>query len=116
MLRPVLPTVLSTVLLALLACACSGPLARGQAEFDKGHYAAARQILTGMDHPGRWEVPERAGYALYRGLTSGALGDVARARVWLREARALEDTYPGSLPADDDHRLRAALLTYEVAP
>ena len=69
-----------------------------------------------LDHPGRWAVPDRATYALYRGLSSGALGDVARARAFLLEARALEQAYPGSLPAEDDRRLRVALRTYEVAP
>jgi hypothetical protein len=103
------------VLLAL-ASACGGPLSEGRSEFDKGHYAAARQALASMDRPGRWGVPERAQYALYRGLTCGALGDLARARAWLHEARALEDAYPGSLPADDEQRLRAAMQSYEVAP
>ncbi len=110
--RALFPTV---SLLAILT-ACGGPLSHGRAEFDEGHYAAARQTLASMDRPGRWGVPERALYALYRGLSCGALGDVARAREWLYEARALEDAYPGSLQADDDHRLRAALQTYEVAP
>jgi len=104
------------VLLTTVLSACSGPLSEGRSEFDKGHYAAARHVLTSMDHPGKWGVPERAEYALYRGLSCGALGDVAHARAFLAEARALEDAYPGSLPAEDDHRLRAALQTYEMDP
>jgi len=88
------------VLLTTVLSACSGPLSEGRSEFDKGHYAAARHVLTSMDHPGKWGVPERAEYALYRGLSCGAL----------------EDAYPGSLPAEDDHRLRAALQTYEMDP
>jgi hypothetical protein len=105
------------VLLAPAALtACGGPLSEGRSEFDKGHYAVARHVLTSMDHPGKWGVPERAEYALYRGLSCGALGDVPRARAFLAEARALEDAYPGSLPPEDDHRLRAALQTYEMDP
>jgi hypothetical protein len=102
--------------LVMILPACGGPLSEGQSEFDKGHYAAAKQALASMDRPGHWGVPERAEYALYRGLTAGALGDVAHARAWLYEARALEDAYPGSLPSEDEERLRAALQTYEVAP
>jgi hypothetical protein len=104
------------VLLLAALPACGGSLAEGRSEFDEGHYAAARHVLAAMDHPGKWGVPERAGYALYRGLSCGALGDVPRARAFLAEARALEDAYPGSLSPEDDHRLRAALQTYEVAP
>jgi hypothetical protein len=107
---------LALTVLASLSSACGGRLSEGRSEFDKGHYAAARQVLTAMDHGGQWPVPERAQYALYRGLTCGALGDVGRASVWLREARSLEDAHPGALAADDDARLRAALQSYEVAP
>jgi hypothetical protein len=104
------------VLSLLVVCGCGGPLAEGEDQFDKGHYAAAKQALASMDRPGAWGVPERAEYALYRGLTSGALGDVPRAKAWLLEARALEDAYPGSLSTEHEQRLRAALQTYEVAP
>jgi hypothetical protein len=111
------PSPVATLVVACAAlCACGGPLSDARAEFDRGHYAAARQLLAPLDHPGRWVVSDRATYALYRGLTCGALGDVGRARAWLLEARALEQDHPGSLPAEDDRRLRVALRTYEVGP
>jgi hypothetical protein len=102
--------------LALAVAACGGPLSDARTEFDRGHYVAARQVLASMERTGVWEVPERAGYALYRGLTCGALGDVPRARVWLDQARTLRDAHPGALSADDEARLHAALQTYGVGP
>jgi hypothetical protein len=102
-------------LLLLGVSACGGPLAEGESLFEKGHYAEAKQTLAAMDVPGRrWRAPDRARYALYRGLTLGALGDVPRATVWLREARALEDTYPDALDKQDALRLEAGILSYAV--
>jgi hypothetical protein len=102
--------------LYLLTSGCGGPLSDARTEFERGHYAAARQLLASMERTGVWAVPERTGYALYRGLTCGALGDVPRARVWLSQARSLRDAHPDALSPDDDSRLRAALQTYEVGP
>ena len=106
---------IALALLSLGVSACGGPLAQGEALFEKGHYAEAKQTLASMDVPGRrWRVPERARFALYRGLTLGALGDLARAREWLREAKEIEDGWPGALGKDDSRRLEAARDTYEV--
>ncbi len=105
-----------TLLLALPVAGCGGPLSDARTEFDRGHYPAARQALASMERNGVWEVSERAAYALYRGLTCGALGDVPRARVWLGQARALRDAHPGALSPDDEARLHAALQTFEVGP
>jgi hypothetical protein len=106
---------LTRAIVLLGLSACGGPLAEGEALFEKGHYAEAKQTLATMDVPGRrWRVPERARFALYRGLTLGALGDLARARVWLREAREIDDGCPGALGRDDARRLEAARDTYEV--
>jgi hypothetical protein len=106
---------LARALISLGLSACSGPLAEGQAQFEKGHYAEAKQTLAAMEVPGRrWRAAERARYALYRGLTCGALGDRPRATVWLREARELRDEHPGALDRQDERRLEAALDTYEV--
>ena len=103
------------IILAVGVCACGGPLADGESLFQKGHYAEAKQRLATLDVPGRrWRVPERAEYALYRGLTYGALGDVPRARGWLREAKTLHDAHPDALGRQDSLRLEAALDTYEV--
>lgn len=102
-------------LVLLGSAACGGPLAEGEALFEKGHYAEAKQTLATMDVPGRrWRVPERAQYSLYRGLIYGALGDVPRAAGCLREAKDLRDRHPDALDRQDELRLDAALDTYEV--
>jgi hypothetical protein len=99
--------------LALTACG-GGVLSEGEGEFDAGHYPAAKQALGALEAESRtWKAPARAEYALYRGLTFDALGDSARARPWLLEARALDDARPGTLTAENARRLRVALHTLE---
>ncbi len=56
-----------------------------------------------------WGDADRAEYALYRGMTHASLGDIEQATLWLREARTIEDTHPGSLSGGDLRRLREAL-------
>jgi hypothetical protein len=109
-----MPLLAAVPLLALI-CGCGGPLDDARAQFDQGHYAIAKQVLNGIDAR-RTTVPDHATYALYRGLTYGALGDLPRASTWLREARDVVDAHPGALDVDDEHRLRAALQSYEVSP
>jgi len=119
MLDPRRPTrrLAALALSVTLACACGGPLADARSEFDRGHYAAAKQALVDLGRAGRaGPTAERAQYALYCGLTHGALGDVGRARAWLREARSLADANPRALAKGDDERLRTALQTYDVGP
>jgi TolA-binding protein len=90
--------------------ACAGPLAEGQSQFDRGSYPEAKQTFADAENASRtWSGARRARYALYRGLTLGALGDKAQAGVWLRAARALEDAHPGSLTAEEARRLHLGL-------
>jgi hypothetical protein len=90
--------------------ACGGALAEGQSQFDKGRYPEAKQTLAAVEAESRtWSDDRRARYALYRGLTLGALGDRAQAGVWLREAKAIEAEHPGSLSTEDAQRLRLGL-------
>jgi hypothetical protein len=107
-----------SLLLAVVASslsACSGPLADAEAQFTKGQYPAAHQALLALEADSRdWSDPERAEYALYRGLTLNALGDRGRASLWLREAKAVEDEHPGSLPYRDARRLAVALESNDV--
>jgi hypothetical protein len=94
----------------LNACAAGGPLADCKVEFAKGHYPLAKATLLSIEKRSQaWGRPERAEYALYRGLTSEALGDRSQAIEWLREARAIEDAAPGSLAPLDAQRLRVGL-------
>src|ERR1700734_1109161 len=89
------------LLLSSLA-ACGGPLAQGQSQFDRGSYPEAKQTFADAENDSRtWSDTERARYALYRGLTLGALGDLPQAGVWLREAKAIEDGHPGSLTGEE---------------
>jgi hypothetical protein len=98
------------LLLLLLLTACGGALADGEASFKKGRYEEARKIFVAAEpEMHTWHDPKRAEYALYRGLTHAALGDRAAAGVWLREAKAIEDTHPGSLNSEDLARLKVAL-------
>src|SRR5277367_2018906 len=90
------------VVVALVLVGCGGPLAEAKSDFNKGHYAKAKDELVHAEAESRaWTDKQRAEYALYRGLTHGALGDRAAAALWLREAKAVEDTHPGTLSPDD---------------
>lgn len=90
--------------------ACGGALAQGRSQFDKGDYPEAKQTFGASEADSRsWGDAKRAEYALYRGLTLGALGDKAQAGVWLREAKAIEDAHPGSLDPQEAQRLHLGL-------
>jgi hypothetical protein len=89
---------------------CAGPLAHGEAAFRAGDYPEAKRELNALQAESRtWPRDRRAEYALYRGLTLGALGDVVRAGVWLEQAWAIEARHPGSLSVDDAARLETAV-------
>lgn len=101
--------------LVLSLAACASVLAEGEAQFDKGRYPEAKQTFVALEADSRtYPDAKRAEYALYRGLTLGALGDHAQAGVWLREARAIEDAHPGSLSTGDAARLKAGLDASDV--
>jgi hypothetical protein len=105
-----LPRWFALLLLPSLLGACGGPLAQGQAQFDRGSYPEAKQTFAAAANDSRIRGDaERARYALYRGLTLGALGDRGQAGVWLREAKAIEDAHPGSLTAEEAQRLHLGL-------
>jgi TolA-binding protein len=100
---------------ALLLAACGGGLAEGEGQFRRGRYPEAKQTFAALESEIRdYPDAKRAEYALYRGLTLGALGDRAQAGVWLREAKALEDARPGSLSAADAARLKEGLEANDV--
>lgn len=97
----------SAALFALMAC--GGPLARAEAAFSDGRYPDAKQMLLSVEaDSATWSDAKRAEYALYRGLTHSALGDKEQAGTWLREARAIEYTHPGSLSFENAQRLKLA--------
>jgi hypothetical protein len=97
-------------LLLLPLAGCPGPLVRAKGQFVEGRYPDAKQTLLSLEAESRaWSDAERAEYALYRGLTHAALGDREQSGVWLREARAIEDSHPGSLSHEDAQRLKAGV-------
>ena len=98
------------------ACgACSGPLEDAEGQFKKGQYPAAHQMLLALEvESSAWNAADRGEYALYLGLTLVALGDRGRASLWLRQAKAVEDEHPGTLPYDDVRRLAVALGSNDV--
>jgi hypothetical protein len=98
-------------LLVLLPIAgCAGALARSESEFTDGRYPDAKQGFVSLEAEStNWGNAKRAEYCLYRGLTHAALGDRAQAALWLREAKALEDSHPMSLSRGDMTRLQMGL-------
>jgi hypothetical protein len=106
---------LAALLLVATLAACGGALADGQAQFAEGHYPEARQTFASVEGASRgWSDARRAQYALFRGLTHNALGDRGQAAVWLREAKAIEDTHPGSLSEEEARRLRIGLQSTDA--
>ena len=98
------------IAMTVAATGCASALTEGESQFKKGRYPEAKETFARLSQESRtWDDARRAEYALYRGLTSGALGDRAQASVWLLEAKTIEDTHPGSLSADDLARLRLGL-------
>jgi hypothetical protein len=96
--------------LAVSALGCGGALAHGERQFDQGRYSDAERTFAAIELAScRWDRRQRAEYALYRGLTYDALGDVPRALAWLREAQAGEAASPGTLRPDDVRRLGVAI-------
>ncbi len=102
-------------LAAFVFGACGGPLSAGKSQFEDGRYPEAKRTLASVEAESRtWDEPRRAEYALYRGLTLGALGDRAQAVFWLREAKAIEDSRPAALSREDVERLRLGLQAQDV--
>ncbi len=108
---------------AIAVAACAGPLARGEREFAQGRYPEAKRTFAALVDPARrgsfgrcverGDGRDGAVYALYRGLTLAALGDVTRAASWLDEARSRQSRCPGALSPDDARRLAVALDAFE---
>ena len=104
--------------LAASLVACGGALAEGRSQFDKGSYPEAKQTFASAEAESRsWSDAKRAEYALYRGLTLGALGDRAHAGVWLREAKAIEDAgRPGGAATSPRARVEPVERTSSMWP
>jgi tetratricopeptide (TPR) repeat protein len=105
------------VLPALAGAGCGGALANGESQFKEGRYPEAKATFASIEAQSRsYDDAARAEYALYRGLTLLALGDRAQAAVWLREAKAIDETRPESLSREDAMRLKEGLATANASP
>ena len=109
-----LTLVFAIVVFALAACST---LSSAKGDYAGGRYAEAREKFLSVEvESRRWNDRSRAEYALYRGLTHGAMGDRAAASVWLDNAKAIELAHPGTLSKDDKARLGNALESYALDP
>ena len=103
------------VLTATTLSGCASALARGESEFKSGRYPEAKQTFASLEAEAlQWNDANRAEYALYRGLTLGALGDLAQASKWLHDAKTIEDAHPGSLTPDNARRMKVAIEANEA--
>ena len=103
--------------LTVAVAACSGGLGSAKADFHKGRIAEAKSELVLLEPSSRtWGREHRAEYALYRGLVHHSLGDRDAARVWLEQARGLDDAAPRVLSDDDRVRLKLALESLPAVP
>jgi hypothetical protein len=90
-----------------LVFACASPLARGRAHFNAAEYPRAKIDFAQAERDyASMSTRERAEFALYRGLTLGALGDLAGRDAWLQLANEIETKRPGTLSPVDRARLK----------
>jgi hypothetical protein len=94
------------VCMALGLLACEAPMARGLQAYHDGCYPESVERLMGSEGQMRGaDAPQRARYALYRGLAHLAVGDVELANRWLAEAKALWDWDRSVLDTQDTGRM-----------
>lgn len=101
-----------SALLALLSVAlfaCTSSLGRGIALYDRAEYPQALEHLVALEGElPALSAPERARYALYRGLTHFALGNAALARPWLEQAKHVYEAEPSVLSDEEAGKLASA--------
>ena len=96
-------------LAALLALGCAGPASRALEAFEEARYpAAAAEFRRIEPQSAGFDAPDFARYALYRGLSHLALGDVVAADRWLGVAKRLADDDPELFDDGERGRLMAA--------
>ncbi|HKQ70090.1 MAG TPA: hypothetical protein VJT73_12165 [Polyangiaceae bacterium] len=97
-------------IVALGACSgCAGSFGSALHDYDHGRYAEAASTLREAERDAaRWRGQKRARYALYRGLTHLALGDLPGTARWLGEAKRAADADPLLFSDEEAGRLASA--------
>ena len=103
--------------LSALVVACNSKLLQAKSAFHAGNYGDARIALTDLEvASASWSPPDRTVFALYRGMTCQAQGDMECARLWLYRAKSAVDAEPNRLDDGDRARLRLALESLGDGP
>ncbi|MBI3204069.1 MAG: hypothetical protein IT377_34405 [Polyangiaceae bacterium] len=102
----------------LLATACGGGgLSRARHAFDEGRHADAVDELRALDSEAQGlDADEHARYALIRGLSHFACGDLRAAATWLAQARAAAAADPSLFSVSERGRLDAAWRSMGLMP
>jgi hypothetical protein len=88
--------------MALTACGSSHYVQRGADLYGEGRYVEADEVFARSEpRIARAALEQRAAYAVYRGATFVALGDLPHAQHWLTLASEIERTNPGTLRAEE---------------
>ena len=96
-------------LLLLWGTGCSTSFGGAVHSYEHAQYPQAMEELRVAETDAcRFGRSDAARYALYRGLTHLALGDVAATRRWFARLERAMDVDPALLSADDAARLAAA--------
>lgn len=96
-----LASTLTACLVASSGCSSNHYVQRGADLYDQGRYVEADEVFERSEpRVATASLDQRATYAVYRGATFVALGDLQHAQRWLNVASEIEHTRPGTLPAD----------------
>ncbi|HEY6722996.1 MAG TPA: hypothetical protein VI197_03160 [Polyangiaceae bacterium] len=112
--RPLVASVLAVC--SWLVSACTGATAAAIDAYDQGRYPEALAALRRLEQARGAAIASDTRYTLYRGLTELALGNAARAHVWLSAAKEGLARDPEALDRFDRGRLEAAWRTLGKMP
>ena len=88
--------------MALSACGTNHYVQRGADLYGEGRYVEADEVFERSEpRVAGASLAQRAAYAVYRGATFVALGDLPRAQHWLGVASEIEHTRPGTLRPEE---------------
>jgi len=95
--------------MALFAVGCTPSFSGAVRAYEHGRYAEAMEELRAVEADAcRGNNSDATRYALYRGLTHFALGDLAATRAWFAPIERAVAAQPELLSNDETHRLAAA--------